>query len=87
LIKGDLYGCEILKMGKTGKELPSKTESPNDWTSCRIVQGVSITESMGIHIKLPFLGTVLTTVLKKRGANWMHDQIGEVRKVSVIMML
>ncbi len=44
--------------------------------------GIDIAELMGIHMKLPYLGIVLTGILISRGANWMHDWIGKVRQIT-----
>ncbi len=44
--------------------------------------GIDVTELMGVQMKLPYLGILLTGILISRGANWMHDWIGKVRQIT-----
>jgi hypothetical protein len=44
--------------------------------------GIDVTELMGVQMKLPYLGIVLTGILISRGANWMHDWIKKVVQIN-----
>jgi hypothetical protein len=44
--------------------------------------GIDVTELMGVQMKLPYLGIVLTGILISRGANWMHDWVGKLIQIT-----